>query len=94
MIHHGSSGRFAVRDGDWKLAFPHKKDPMELYNLATDPREENNVIKDHPEIAKALEKKITQGVRNGRTTPGPAQPNDTGWWKDLVWMDEAADSTF
>jgi len=88
IIHHGSSGRFAVRDGDWKLVFPHKKEPMELYNLAMDPREGNNVIEEHPEIAKALGQTITQLISTGRSTPGASQPNDTGWWADLVWINE------
>ena len=61
---------------------------MELYNLATDPREENNVIKDHPEMAEVLENKINQLINKGRTTPGIAQSNDTGWWADLNWMDK------
>ena len=66
---------------------PHSRNKhWELYNLSTDPAEQNNVIKLHPEIVKALEKQITEIVCKGRTTPGKPQPNDTGWWNDLAWI--------
>ncbi|MEM8955104.1 MAG: arylsulfatase [Verrucomicrobiota bacterium] len=86
LISHGSSGRFAVRDGKWKLVMPHKKDSLELYDLATDPGETTNVLDENPKIARRLERKITDLVLNGRSTPGEAQPNDTGHWKDLTWI--------
>ncbi|MEX0290151.1 MAG: arylsulfatase [Flavobacteriaceae bacterium] len=89
LINHGSSGRFSVTEGTWKLILAHNKNKLELYDLKADPAEENNVISKHPEIAKRLEKKITDIVLNGRTTPGAAQSNDTGWWKDLTWITEA-----
>jgi len=90
MIHHETSGRYGIRDGDWKLVMSHKKKTEpELYNLARDPQEKSNVIADHPKIVQALKKKITDIVCQGRTTDGATQPNDTGWWQDLVWMDEA-----
>ena len=70
------------------MVLPHKKTPKaELYNLINDPQEKTNVIADHPEIVQALEKKITGIVCKGRTTAGVPQANDTGWWKDLTWMD-------
>jgi len=87
LIHHSAHGRFAIRKGDWKLVMPHSRNKhWELYNLSTDPAEQNNVIKLHPEIVKALEKQITEIVCKGRTTPGKPQPNDTGWWNDLAWI--------
>ena len=27
-----------------------------------------------------------QIITQGRTTAGPTQANDTGYWKDLVWL--------
>lgn len=89
IINHSSKGRFAIRKGDWKLVMPHgKRDSRELYNLADDVAEQNNVIGKNPEIAKTLEKKITEIVCEGRTTPGKPQPNDTSWWKDIAWITE------
>ncbi len=57
----------AVRSGPWKLnlALPYlvvgsntkgKPRPASLYNLVDDPTEQNNVIKQHPEIVARLEK--------------------------------------
>ena len=86
LINHAANGRFSVTDGTWKLVMPHGKARAELYDLASDPGETISVIAKHPEIAKGLEEKITDIVCNGRTTPGAAQPNDTGHWKDLTWV--------
>lgn len=86
LVNHAMDGRFAVTRGDWKLIMPHKGAVRELYNLATDPGEENNVIQKHPEIAGQLETDLTQIVLRGRTTPGEKQPNDSGHWPDLTWI--------
>jgi len=89
LINHGSSGRFAITEGSWKLILPHKKLKAELYDLAADAGEEKNVISEHPEIANKLQQKITGIVCRGRTTPGARQSNDTGHWKDLTWIKPA-----
>ena len=86
MIHHSMQGRYAVRSANWKLVMETKKMGRELYNLASDPRESNNVLKQHPEIASELTKKITTIVNRGRTTAGPVVKNDTPWWPDLTWI--------
>jgi arylsulfatase len=56
---YGYGGILSVRDGDWKLirrGFLGKKEPsLELYNLATDPKECYNVAEKYPKIAKRLE---------------------------------------
>ncbi|MFP6904645.1 MAG: arylsulfatase [Verrucomicrobiota bacterium] len=85
MIHHGSGGRFAIREGRWKLIMPAKKAKHELYDLVADPGEEHNRVADHPEVARALAKKITAIVANGRSTPGKATGNDTPLWPDVKW---------
>lgn len=46
----------AVRLGDWKAVRFGKSRQIELYNLATDPGETENVAKDHPDIAKQMRK--------------------------------------
>ena len=61
----------------------------ELYNLKTDPAEENNVAAKYPAHVERLKKKLTDVVLNGRTTSGAVQKNDTGHWKDLTWITEA-----
>lgn len=86
LINHGSRGRFSITEGTWKLILPHRRDQLELYDLANDPGEEKNVIGRHGEIARQLQQKMTAIVVNGRTTKGAKQSNDTGYWQDLQWM--------
>jgi len=53
--------RAAVREGDWKLVWytllPQR---VELYNIAEDPSETNNVAKAHPEKVAELQKRIDE----------------------------------
>jgi len=60
----GYGGIFAIRNGDWKairLKTKGKKPGQwELYNLATDPKETNNVAETHPEIVRKLELQLVQ----------------------------------
>ena len=55
---HEKNGRLAIRQGDWKLirydVFSPEKTTTELYNLANDPGEENNVAKENPDITAKL----------------------------------------
>ena len=89
VIHHAMSGQFAIRDGNWKLVMAHGKQPTELFDLSLDIAEQNNVAADHPEIVERLTHAATQIVVSGRSTSGPAQPNDTRYWSDLTWIDPA-----
>ena len=89
MVHHEINGRFAVREGDWKLVMPWEGAGYELYNLSSDPTESSNVYAANPAIAADLEAELTEIVTSGRTTPGAAVGNDTGWWDDLEWIDPA-----
>ena len=88
IIHHSSSGRFAIREGSWKLIMEGQKprEKRELYNLNDDPGEKKNLIKSFPKIESELTKKITQLINDGRSSPGKPIKNDTPPWPDLVWM--------
>ncbi len=88
LLNHSINGRFSITEGKWKLIMPHKNLKRELYDLENDPGEENNVYAKNAEIAANLERKITEIVTRGRTTPGAKQPNDTGYWNDLAWLSE------
>jgi arylsulfatase A-like enzyme len=50
--HH--SPNLAVREGDWKLLINADASGAELYNLATDPKEEKNLAATQPEVTKRL----------------------------------------
>jgi arylsulfatase A len=86
LINHGAQGRFSITRGDWKCVLPHKQLKAELYDLATDPSETTNVIDRHRQVAKELQNQATEIVLSGRTTDGPRQSNDTGYWSDLKWI--------
>lgn len=87
VIHHSSRGRFAIRDGDWKLVMESNgRTKRELYNLRSDPSESVNVIDQQRERSNRMATELTKIIKQGRTSSGPPQPNDTPWWDDLVWM--------
>lgn len=88
LINHSPSGRFAITEGQWKLILPERESGMELYDLTTDPGEEDNVADQHPDQVAQMRTKATQIVINGRTTPGAVQANDTGYWAHLTWINE------
>jgi arylsulfatase A len=48
----------AVREGDWKGIRLKQGEPLELYNLANDLREEHNIAADHPEVTRRLEERL------------------------------------
>ena len=69
VVHHSSTGVFAIRQGDWKLVFgrgsggftepakivPKPGEPtVELYNLLNDPHEDHNVYDSNPKIVARL----------------------------------------
>ncbi|MFK7765694.1 MAG: arylsulfatase [Mariniblastus sp.] len=89
LINHSVSGQFAVTEGSWKLVFPHRKSKLELFNLATDSAEKNNIASTHPDQVERLKKLATDIVLNGRSNPGPVRANDTGHWPNLGWIAEA-----
>jgi arylsulfatase A-like enzyme len=58
--YHGSSWKpgAAVRDGDWKLIEFYHYDQVEIYNLADDPGERNNLVATHPDRVAELREKL------------------------------------
>lgn len=102
IIHHSVTGHFAIRDGKWKLNLfrgsggslkPNFIEPTngqaryELYNLEIDPEETNNLYFKHPKIVNRLERKITNIIKNGRSTPGKSQDFIRTNWPQVNWMD-------
>ncbi len=71
---HEYGGKQGIRKGDWKgvrnNAFLNPTSTIELYNLATDPQEQENVADKYPEIAKELEALISQAHTPSELFPG------------------------
>lgn len=103
-VHHSIDGEFAIRQGEWKLilcpgsggwSFPRTTQelaglpPFQLYNLAQDPVEKDNLYLKYPEKVNALKALLAAYIRNGRSTPGAPQANDgPEKWPQLGWMDD------
>ena len=70
---HEKGGRQALRKDDWKLVkyevFDPEKTTAELYNLATDPGEENNVAAENPEIVNQLMELINSARTDSEVFP-------------------------
>ncbi len=92
IISQSIGGQFAIRDGQWKLCVcpgsggwsrprPGRDDmtdlpPMQLYDLASDPGEENNLIALHPDRVASMMAMLRQTIDDGRTTAGQKLEND------------------
>ena len=93
VVHHSINGSFAIRQGPWKLELcpgsggwsdprPGRDDTsqgplVQLYNLAADVGERDNLQDRHPEVVERLSNLLQKYVADGRSTPGPPQTNDT-----------------
>jgi arylsulfatase A-like enzyme len=91
IVHHSISGRFAMREGRWKLALcpgsggwskgdgaarKQALPPVQLYDVQADPGETKNVQSDHPGIVERLRAMLEKIIADGRSTPGAPQKND------------------
>ena len=91
-VHHSVDGYYAIRQGKWKLlfcpgsggwSFPKPKEAraeglpmMQLYDLETDPGEQENLADQHPSIVKNLTELMAKYTREGRSTPGSPRQNE------------------
>lgn len=73
-VHQSIAGDLAIRQDAWKLIF-RNSGTRELYNLATDLSEKQNVLAEHPDIAERLSKLMQRYINNGRSTAGEPQTN-------------------
>ena len=84
MIHHSSTGVFSIRQREWKLiletqgsgGWPPPRDsgpkpgsPGQLYNIAKDPGEQNNLWDQHPEMVERLTALLGGYKESGRSGP-------------------------
>jgi len=91
VVHHSINGSFALRQGKWKLELcpgsggwspprpgRDKTDdlpPIQLYDLATDIGEQENLEAEQPEVVSRLTALLEKYVADGRSTPGQPQKN-------------------
>ncbi len=94
VVHHSINGKFAVRQGPWKLELcagsggwgkPGDADAKakglpdtQLYDLRADIGETKNLVAEQPEVVAGLKALLERYITNGRSTPGPKQSNDIG----------------
>jgi arylsulfatase A-like enzyme len=65
----------AVRHGEWKGVRTKPGAPLELYNLRSDPSEQNNVAAEHPDVVATIEAYL----KTARTTPRPHNTGSMKW---------------
>jgi len=88
----GNSGNYGLRVGTWKLLRHDKKQARnlvvegqlantpvshyQLFDLATDPGEQNDLTADRPELASQLANRLTELIAAGRSRPTHVRPGD------------------
>jgi len=97
VVNHSIAGKFAIRDGKWKLAFcpgsggwSSPKDAeaiklnfpaLQLYDISKDPLETTNLIQNHPEVVQKLTQQLGEIIKKGRSTAGSPQKNIGKTWR-------------
>jgi hypothetical protein len=82
MIKIRSGGAFAPLSNGGLEGLP----DFQLYNLAEDPGELDNLVERYPERVAALKEELIGLIKAGRSTPGPAQKNDgEPIWEQVRW---------
>jgi len=92
VVHHSISGRFAIRQGKWKLelcpgsggwgsptdaaALNQGLPPIQLYDMTEDIGERRNQRAEQPEVVQRLTALLEKYAAQGRSTPGAPQRND------------------
>jgi arylsulfatase A-like enzyme len=66
---YGGKSYEALIRGDWKLMQNDPYSPLEMYNLARDPQERNNVIDQNPKLTTELRNALRAHIQAGGATP-------------------------
>jgi arylsulfatase A-like enzyme len=62
------SGKFGYRVGTWELVISGgKAQKFELFDLAKDPSEKTDVIKENPEVAEKMKERLAKYIADGRS---------------------------
>lgn len=91
-VHHSVNGSFSIRQGKWKLelcpgsggwSYPQPGEArrlglpdLQLYDVAQDFRERENIQNKHPDVVEHLVHLLEKYVADGRSTSGRPQAND------------------
>ena len=85
VVHHSISGKFAIRQGPWKLELCAGSggwskgggpESPQLYDVVADPGETKNLAAAKTDVVSDLTARLEKIVTEGRSTPGPKQAND------------------
>lgn len=92
IVYHSIDGNFGIQDNNWKMALcpgsggwaaPRNKEAFEqglpeiqLYDMAADPKEKNNVAAANPAIVKRLTALLEKYIADGRSTAGQPLKNE------------------
>ncbi|MEQ8808309.1 MAG: sulfatase-like hydrolase/transferase [Imperialibacter sp.] len=66
---YGGLSSYALRLGDWKLIQNKPYQPLELYNMKEDPKEQTNVIEENPDVYKKLNALLMEHIQRGGQVP-------------------------
>ncbi|MFB2118433.1 arylsulfatase [Parapedobacter sp. 2B3] len=64
--------QMAIREGKWKLIFEPETDKAQLYDIVTDPEENNEVSGSNPQMTMYLKSTIKNYLESGSSRPGAA----------------------
>lgn len=104
-VHQSIDGSLSIRKGKYKLEMcpgsggwsyprPNRDDTshlpsIQLYDLSEDLGEKHNLAEQLPEVVQQLKTLLVSYVRNGRSTPGPKQPNQGAEiWESVKWLEQ------
>ncbi len=68
-VRYGGKAYHALRKGDWKLLQNSPYQPLELYNLKDDPREQHDLAKEQPEKVQELNRLLMKHIQAGGQVP-------------------------
>ncbi len=66
---YGGMAYHALIRGDWKILRNDSFSPLELYNLAKDPGEKNNLAREKPEVLRELSTRLCRHIQRGGEVP-------------------------
>ena len=68
-LRYGGKTIEAIREADWKLLQNSPFEPLELYNMATDPYEQNNLAVENPAVVNRLDAALRLHLQRGGVVP-------------------------